>query len=344
MRVGLVFNLKRRTPERGGHADEEAEFDAPSTVRAIREAIASWGHEVVELEADRSFPAAIAAAGVEIVFNVAEGTGGRGREAQVPSVLELLGVPYTGSDPAALVLTLDKALAKTVVREAGVRTPRAVVMRTGDEPLPPELALPVIVKPVAEGSSKGVLAASVARTEQEARALVRALVARYAQGALVEEFLPGREFTVALLGGPEPTVLPPMEIVFAGGDELPVYSFDHKLEPTDQVRYEVPARTTPELERELRELALRSFVALGCRDVARVDLRLDREGRPAFIECNPLPGLTPRWSDLCMIAEAAGIDYPTLVGKILWSALDRAGGGDRWRLAGSAPTVAAAGP
>jgi D-alanine--D-alanine ligase len=325
MRVGLAFNLKRRKPERGGHADEEAEYDAPSTVRAIHEAIASWGHEVIDLEADRTFPTAVSAAGVDIVFNVAEGAGGRGREAHVPAVLELLGIPYTGSDPGALVVTLDKALAKAAVREAGVRTPRSIVMTRGDEPWPDGLAFPVIVKPVAEGSSKGVLPASVARTEEEAREIVRPLVARYAQGALVEEFLPGREFTVALLGSPVPTVLAPMEIVFTAGEELPVYSFDHKLEPTDQIRYDIPARVTPELEHELRDLALRSFLTLGCRDVGRVDLRLDREGRPSFIECNPLPGLTPGWSDLCLIAEPAGLDYRSLVGRILGSAIARAG-------------------
>jgi D-alanine-D-alanine ligase len=151
------------------------------------------------------------------------------------------------------------------------------------------------------------------------------MAARYAQGALVEEFLPGREFTVAILGGPEPTVLPPMEVVFTTDAKYPVYSFDHKLEPTNEVRYDAPAKVSPELDRELRAVALRSFQALGCRDVARIDLRLDAAGTPRFIECNPLPGLTPGWSDLCLIADAAGIDYRALIARILAPAIERAG-------------------
>lgn len=321
MRVGLAFNLKRVKPTAGGTHDEEAEYDAPSTIEAIAEAIASLGHDVALLEADATFPAAVLGARVDVVFNVSEGASGRGREAQVPAVLELFGVPYTGSDPAALVTTLDKAVAKGIVRDAGIYTPSAVVMTSGEEPLPAGFVFPAIVKPVAEGSSKGVLPASVAASEDEARALARQLAARYAQGALVEEYLPGRELTVAILGD---TVLPPMEIVLRTKDPFPVYSFDHKLEPTDEVAYEVPAQIPSELDREIRDLAARAFAALGCRDVARIDVRLDAAGRPAFIECNPLPGLTPGWSDLCLIAEAAGIDYTTLIRRILEPAARRA--------------------
>lgn len=321
MRVGVAFNLKRVKPEAGGAHDDEAEYDAPSTIEAIAGAISSLGHDVVLLEADATFPAAVLAARVDVVFNVSEGARGRSREAQVPAVLELLGIPYTGSDPAALVTTLDKALAKGVVRDAGIYTPTAVVMTTGDEPLPAGFAFPAIVKPVAEGSSKGVLPASVATSEDEARSLARRVAARYAEGALVEEYLPGRELTVAVLGE---SVLPPMEIVLRTRDPFPVYSFDHKLEPTDEVAYEAPARISSELDRAVRALAARAFAALGCRDVARVDVRLDAAGRPAFIECNPLPGLTPGWSDLCLIAEAAGVDYPTLIRRILEPATRRA--------------------
>ena len=323
LRVGLAYNLKRVSPAAGCSNDDEAEYDSPSTIGAIRSAIASHGHVVVDLEADMTFPATLLASDVDLVFNVAEGARGRSREAHVPSLLELLGVPYTGSDPTCMVLTLDKHLAKSVVQRAGVRTPPGVVMLTGEEPLSPDLRFPVIVKPVAEGSSKGVLPSSVARTPGEARELARAVAMRYRQGALVEEYLPGREFTVGLLGGPVPTVLPPMEIVFSTNDEHPVYSFDHKLEPTSEVRYEAPANIPPELSRELTSVAERAFAALGCRDVGRIDLRMDRDGHVAFIECNPLPGLTPGWSDLCLIAEAAGIDYASLIGRILEPAIAR---------------------
>lgn len=322
LHVVLAHNLKRLVPERGGAHDEEAEFDSPSTIEAIARAIESHGHVVTKVEADASFPARVLALQPDVVFNVAEGWRGRSREAHVPAFLELVGIPYTGSDPAALVTTLDKAVAKSIVHAAGVYTPLAVVMTTGTEPLPAGFAFPAIVKPVAEGSSKGVLPSSVAVDEREARALARRMSARYREGALVEEFLPGREFTVAILGDPA-MVLPPMEVVLRTGEEFPVYSFDHKLEPTDEVRYESPAKVSPDLDAALRKIALESFDALGCRDVARIDLRLDREGRPAFIECNPLPGLTPGWSDLCLIAEPAGIDYGALIGRILAPAIAR---------------------
>jgi D-alanine-D-alanine ligase len=323
LRVGLAFNLKRLSPSAGCVQDDEAEYDSPSTVDSIRKAIVSHGHVVVDLEADTSFPSTLLASGVDVVFNVAEGARGRSREAHVPSLLELLGISYTGSDPTCMVLTLDKQLAKSVVRNAGVRTAPSVVMTTGEEPLPAGFRFPAMVKPVAEGSSKGVLPTSVARTESEMRTIARDMARRYRQGALVEEFLPGREFTVGILGGSTITVLPPMEVVFNTTDEHPVYSFDHKLEPTEEVRYEAPAKISPELAREIASVAERAFVALGCRDVARVDVRIDRDGHPSFIECNPLPGLTPGWSDLCLISEAAGIDYKTLIGRILQPAIDR---------------------
>lgn len=324
MRVVIAYNLKRVPPLRGGEQDDDAEYDGPATIAAIAEAIGALGHEAIPLEADDSFPRTVVATRPDVVFNVAEGRGGRGREAQVPSLLELLGVPYTGSDPASLVFTLDKWVAKSIVREVGIATPRSAVIASGDEPLPRGFTFPAIVKPVAEGSSKGVTATSVAIDEQDARRLARSIASRYASGALVEEFLPGREFTVAIVGAPL-EVLPPMEIVLPSSHPHPVYGFDHKLEPNDEVRYEVPAQLEPELERALRALALRAFHALGCRDVARVDIRLDGEGQPSFIECNPLPGLTPGWSDLCLIAAASGIEYPALIGRILESALRRAG-------------------
>lgn len=342
LRVGLAFNLKRVSPSAGCVLDDEAEYDAPSTIDAIRSAITSLGHVVVDLEADATFPRALIASGVDVVFNVAEGARGRSRESHVPALLELMGVPYTGSDPTCMVVTLDKYLAKRVVREAGVRTAPASVITSGDEPLPAELRYPAIVKPVAEGSSKGVLPSSVVQSEAEARELAWQIARRYRQGALVEEYLPGREFTVGVLDGP--TVLPPMEVVFATNEEHPVYSFDHKLEPTSEVRYEVPAKLSPELEREIVALAERAFVALGCRDVARIDVRLDRDGKVSFIECNPLPGLTPGWSDLCLIAQAAGIDYRSLIARILEPAIRRLSEEERRGLspvAVEAPRVAA---
>jgi D-alanine-D-alanine ligase len=325
LRVGFAFNVKRVHPEPSGAQDDEAEYDAPETLQAIREALAALGHEVVDLEASSDLPLVLASTPVDVVFNIAEGFRGRSRESQVPALLELLDIPYTGSDPAALSVSLDKALAKRMVRTHGVLTPDYVVMAGGKERLPRELqSFPLIVKPVAEGTSKGVTSRSVVRDEAELREVAREIIARYRQPALVEQYIAGREFTVGLLGERRPRVLPPMEIVFLDpGDDTPVYSFEMKQEWSKRIRYEVPARVS---ERELERLERASrdcFAALGCRDVARLDFRMDAQGRIFFIESNPLPGLAPGWSDLVLIAEAAGLSYRDLIGEILSPAVRR---------------------
>lgn len=321
--VGLVYNLKRIQPNAAGE-DREAEFDGPSTIAAIADAIRSHGHDVVEFEATAELASLLPQSRVDLVFNVAEGIRGRSREALVPALLELLDIPYTGSDPATLVLTLDKALAKRVVAQAGVPTAPWVVMQSGRERLPEALRFPVIIKPVAEGSSKGVWSASVVETDSEVRRRVPELVERYAQPVLVETYLSGREFTVGLLGERRPKILPPMEVVFTHGEQYSLYTFDDKLAASDKIRYDTPARISSALETEIRRVARKSFHALGCRDVARVDVRLDENGRVHFVECNPLPGLTPKWSDLCMIAESVHMDYRTLIGEIMAPAIRRA--------------------
>ncbi len=324
LRVGLTFNLKRIKPGQGGTDDDEAEYDSPSTIQAIHDAIASHGHDVVDLEATPDLASTIGSMGIDVVFNVAEGIRGRNREGHVPSLLELLGIEYTGSDPATLSITLDKGLAKRICKQAGVPTPEWFGMRSAKDKLPKGLSFPVVVKPIAEGSSKGVLGTCVAEDERELREKAAAIIARYRQPALVEAFLPGREFTVALLGEKKPRVLPPMEIVFTRKDvKNPVYTFDHKLEPTDEIRYDAPAKVDPELQRDIEHVARAAFGALGCRDVARIDGRLDAKGKPHFIECNPLPGLTPDWSDICLIGKGVGMDYRTLIGEILAPAVRR---------------------
>jgi D-alanine-D-alanine ligase len=325
LRVGFTFNVKRIMPTADGMEDSEAEYDLPATLQAIREAIASHGHEVVDLEATPELPMVLATTQVDVVFNIAEGFRGRNRESQVPALLELLDIPYTGSDPATLSLALDKALAKKVVRAAGIDTPNFQLMNTGRERLDKQFTRwPLIVKPVAEGSSKGVLSKSVCFTEAELREVVKEMVERYKQPALVEEYIGGREFTVGLLGERRPEVLPPMEIVFTDkSDSTPIYTFEDKLEANDRIRYEVPAKLEPGQLERLRAAARGAFMALGCRDVARIDFRMDEAGRIYFLECNPLPGLTPGWSDLVLIAQGEGMDYHTLIGEILSGAIRR---------------------
>ena len=324
LKVGFSFNVKRVTPDPSGEQDDEAEYDSPKTLQAIREALASWGHEVVDLEATADLPVVLASTPVDVVFNIAEGFKGRNRESQVPSLLELLDIPYTGSDPAALSVSLDKALAKRMVRTHGILTPDYAVLHTGKERLPRELTFPLLVKPVAEGTSKGVTKKSIVRDEVELREVARELIAKYRQPALAERYIAGREFTVGLLGERRPRVLPPMEIVFLDpGDPTPIYSFEMKQDWNDSIRYEVPARLSPrELDR-LEKASRECFSALGCRDVARLDFRMDADGRLYFIECNPLPGLAPGWSDLVLIAQAAGMEYRGLIGEILSFAIRR---------------------
>jgi D-alanine-D-alanine ligase len=325
LRVGFAYNVKRIVPTPDAVDDSEAEYDSPATLQAIREAISSWGHEVVDLEATPELPSLLASTPLDLVFNIAEGLKGRNRESQVPALLELLDIPYTGSDPATLSIALDKGLAKKIVRQHGIQTPDFQLMTTGKERLLKDFTrFPLIVKPVAEGSSKGVVSKSVCHSEGELREVVKEILDKYQQPALVEDYIAGREFTVGLLGEKRPKVLPPMEVVFLDKSEkTPVYSFQHKLECNDRIRYDVPARLDPAQLERLKAAGRAAFMALGCRDVARIDFRMDERGRIFFLECNPLPGLTPGWSDLVLIAQGGGIDYRNLIGEILSGAIRR---------------------
>lgn len=326
LKVGLTYNLKRIVAKHASDDDTEAEYDSAQTIDALAQAIASHGHQVVRLEATRDIIRTLPDAGVDLVFNLAEGLNGRGREAHVPALLEMLDIPHTGSDAATMAVALDKHLAKAVVAAAGVPVPAGLIMRDADDAVPRDFPFPAIVKPNAEGSSKGVHPRAVVEDVAQLRAEVRAQLAKYRQPVLVEEFLPGRELTVALLGAhDDPRVLPPMEIVFVEPDtKHPVYSFGDKLDWTKKIRYDCPARMSKAFEAEVKDVALGAWRALHCRDVARFDLRCDAQGRVRFIEVNTLPGMTPGWSDLCMIAEKAGLTYEALIGAILHAAVERA--------------------
>jgi D-alanine--D-alanine ligase len=329
LRVGLAYNLKRIVAKSAGDDDSHAEYDSEQTIDRLAAAIASHGHEVVRLEATRDIVVALPASQVDLVFNLSEGEHGRGREAHVPALCEMWGVSFTGSDAATMATALDKNIAKHVVAGSGVLTPRALLM-TGDEPgsALASLRFPLIAKPNAEGSSKGVLPRCVVDDEAGLRSIVRELHAKYRQPVLVEEFLPGREFTVAVLGriedGTQPEILPPMEIVFLEGSGAhPVYAFEDKLDWSRKIRYEKRAALDASLRTAIHDVVRRAWFALGCRDVARFDIRCDAFGQPFFIEANPLPGMTPGWSDLCMIAEAEGLAYDALIGRIMAPAIRR---------------------
>lgn len=320
LRVALAYNLRRVGVSEG---DSEAEFDSQTTIDALAAAIRTRGHEVTPVEATRGIATALAALQPDLVFNIAEGLSGLNREAQVPALCELLDLEYTGSDAACMAISLNKATAKRLVTYEGIHTPAFAVLRDGSEPLPAHFAYPAIVKPIAEGSSKGILEKQVVESERELRGAAELLLARYRQPVLAEAFLPGREFTIALLGESEPRALPIMEIVFTDRTErFPIYSFKSKFESIG-VENKVPCELSPSLQAELERVAKAAFRALGCRDIARVDLRLDAAGNVHFIEANPLPGMAPNFSDLCVMAKVEGLAYEALVAEIMAPAVAR---------------------
>jgi D-alanine-D-alanine ligase len=302
--------------------------------------VRAQGHEVLPLEADAELPLRLREARVDLVFNIAEGLTGINREAQVPALCEMLGVEHTGSDAACMAITLNKATAKRLVAQDGILTPAFCVLYTGKEKLPKGFSFPAIVKPIAEGSSKGIQEKQVVEDDVALRRVAHALLRRYRQPVLVEAFLPGREFTVALVGERKPRVLPIMEIVFTDKDDpFPTYTFKSKFEGVG-VENKVPCDADPLLLRQLEHTAKAAFQSLGCRDIARIDLRLDGGGRVHFIECNPLPGIAPNFSDLCMMAKAENRSYDQLVAEILAPALRRLRERRREQVATSAAALA----
>ena len=325
-------------------SDEEAEFDDPETVEAIRAALEKGGADAEILNADASLPEELRKRRVDFVFNIAEGKKGRDREAAVPGLLSLYGIPYSGSDALALSVTLDKSLTKRIGASAGIRTASEVLVRAEDCCMPEEggicrkdgtafdfstLSFPVILKPNAEGSGKGITEQCTARSEAALLPMLERLIRDYREDILIETFLAGREFTVGLLGnGENLQVFPPMEIVYRHPtqDEFSIYSYEIKKNYRQHVDYVCPAKIPEEAAREMTDSARRIFTLLGCRDLARVDFRMDEGGLPYFLEINPLPGLAPDYSDYPMAAEACGIGYEALICRIAEAAIQRIGG------------------
>jgi D-alanine-D-alanine ligase len=322
--IALTYNLKNESNLKND--DDEAEFDSIETVKAIQAAIEKTGCQVIPMEAKRSIVSEIQNQQVDMVFNFAEGLKGRGRESQVPALLNFLSIPFTGSDETTLAIGLDKALSKRIAITENIRTPKFQIFFESSAILKKSLKFPLIVKPNAEGSSKGILDASIANDEPSLRKLINRILTSYEEPAIVEEYIPGREFTIGLLGnGKSVEVLPPMEILFEK-DENPFYSYNVKKHSKTLVRYECPAKIDSKLERKIKKLALKIFSTLQCRDVARIDIRVsDKDGEPYFIEINPLPGLIDGFSDLTIIARSASMEYDQLIQRILNEALNRYG-------------------
>jgi len=325
MRVGLTFDLRDHYLAAGYSAEDTAEFDNIETIEALAGALERLGLEVDRIGTVRQLAQRLVAGERwELVFNIAEGLKGVGREAQVPALLEAYDIPCTFSDTLVMALALHKGMAKRVVRDCGVPTAPFAVVETMADLAAIELPFPLFAKPIAEGTGKGVTPASRVASASALRKLCRQLLERYRQPVLVETFLPGREFTVGIIGtgaSAEPVAV--MEVILNAEAEAGVYSYVNKEECESRVVYRLAA---DEQAKAAGAVALAAWRALGCRDGGRVDLRQDAGGRPLFLEVNPLAGLHPTHSDLPIMCTLAGIPYDALIGRIVESARRRCGG------------------
>ncbi|MGD2177238.1 MAG: hypothetical protein PVG71_05385 [Anaerolineae bacterium] len=344
LRVALIYNLKCNVGVGlDAPSDALAEYDSIETIQALEDALFAGGHEVVCLEGDETLLDSVRETRPDICFNIAEGLRGDARESQVPALLEMLGIPYTGSKVLAHAVSLDKAIAKRVFRDVELPTAPFQVFRRDDEVLDARLSFPLFVKPVHEGTGMGVNDHSVVYSASRLRQQVRWVIQTYRQPALVESYLPGREFTVGLIGN---TLVPDEErrgVLYdeRGFHPFPVLEIDADVgagqglydavakscNPGENGAplYVCPADIPTALEIELKRLAVAAFEAIGALDLGRVDFRLGDDGRPYLMEINTLPGLNPVASDLCIMARAEGMHYTDLINEILRLAVDRHG-------------------
>ena len=331
MKIGITYDLREEYLHRGFSEEDAAEFDSVETIEAIEAGLAGLGHQTHRIGSIRSLTSHLAAGRRwDLVFNIAEGLNGFGRESQVPALLDAYDIAYTFSDPIVLGLTLHKALAKHLVRDMGIDTPDFVVFDRDADLDGFRLPCPVFAKPVAGGSSMGISRASKICHPQALLPVCRGLRKRFRQPVLVECFLPGREFTVGIVGtGPAARVLGTLEILLQPEAEPELYSYTNKRDYERLVRYRLADDAVAE---QVMDLALCVWTRLNCRDAGRVDVRLDLSGRPSFLEVNPLAGLHPEHSDLIILCRMLGIRFEQLLEMILESAAERIGvpgGSDR---------------
>ncbi len=344
-KIAVLANIKDESlpkPE-GIPPDAFADYDHIETINSIRAALETDGHETVFIQADMDLPYALRDVNPDICFNIAEGLGGDAREAQVPALLEMLKIPYTGSRVLANGISLDKTLTKRIWRDRRLPVAPFQEFSAGDEAVRADLEFPLFVKPAREGTGMGVDMNAIVKNEQELRERVGYIVNTYHQPALVETFLPGREFTVGILGRADAKLyarhpewyekdgfhrFPVLELDMTRSVTPKVYSQEAKSKDVGEEGapgYVCPAEIEPELDKKLKHFALRAHILLNALDVSRTDIRLDKQGNPRVMEINTLPGLTPNYSDLCLQSAAEGIRYEDLILEILYLGASRWG-------------------
>ncbi|MDD4856978.1 MAG: D-alanine--D-alanine ligase [Candidatus Krumholzibacteria bacterium] len=322
MRIGLTYDLRAEYLAMGYGEEETAEFDREETIDEIEKAIRELGYETDRIGHFRRLVERLAGGDRwDLVFNIAEGLRGIGREAQVPAILDAFGIPYTFSDPLVMTLTLHKGMTKRVIRDAGIPTCDFSVVESEADSSAIRFKPPYFVKPVAEGTSKGITSRSIVSDRAGLWPLCADLIGEYAQPVLVEEYLSGREFTVGVVGA---EVIGTLEMGLRPGAESGVYSYINKEQCEKLVDYILVRPDADPVIREVERIALECWRVIGCRDAGRIDLRCDAFGKPQFIEANPLAGLHPTHSDLPILCNKLGIPYVELINRILHSALARA--------------------
>ena len=323
MKVGLTFDLKDHYLALGFSEEQAAEFDQPETIDALEAEIQSFGFETERIGPAFSLIKLLSAGQRwDLVFNIAEGASGLGREALVPALLDAYNIPYTFSDPVVMGLTLHKGLTKHAVRDLGIPTPDFALIETIDDLDLISLPFPLFVKPVGEGTGKGISAASYVTTKMELQAVSKALLEKFKQPVIAERYLSGRELTAGIVGtGKTARVIGVMEAIFHETAEHHGYSYSNKKHYEDRVSYQLCGADP--LYSRCKEIALGVWRGLHCCDAGRVDLRTDAADNPYFLEVNPLAGLNPVHSDLPILCRLAGISFSSLIEQIMRSACTR---------------------
>lgn len=327
-RIGFSFNSFN-----GERKEDFAEYDEIPTINAIKTSLESFGFDVIPIEADLDAFEKFRKERPDLVFNIAEGIGRGARESQIPMMLEMLGIPFTGSDSTTLAIALDKARTKEILSYYRIPTPRFRVFRDVKDTSKvssisglPRLKYPIFLKPLREGSSIGISVRSLVSNENELKKEVKEIIDRYKQPVLAEEYVDGREFTVALIGN-KPEVLPLIELDFSllpnNAPKFDCYEVKWYLDD-DKIR--CPANIDANLAKKINKIAVKTFKVLDCRDLCRIDIRLDDNGVPNVLDVNPLPGLTPDPKENSRFPKAcytAGMSYREIIGRILFSAIER---------------------